>query len=105
LATESGPPREPTEEDRRYASRVAAEAFTEGAERVEVVEGNRITIRDLAKTYAAVWSSGARVVNIIFYRDALHAPGMGEQRARGRRSFSGDAAWDAPAIFAEISEF
>jgi hypothetical protein len=70
-----------TEEDRRYASAVMTDRSNQGVQRVEVIDGNRVTIHDLAKTYHVVWSSGSKVVNVIFYRAAFHA-GLGEQRAR-----------------------
>ena len=70
----------PPEEVSRYASTVGP-ALTEGAKRVEVVEGNRIIMRDLANAYIAVWPSGTKVVEVTFYRATSHA-GLGERRAR-----------------------
>lgn len=71
-----------SEEDRRTSSRIGAEdGYTKGAERIEVVDGKTVTTLDLPKTYTSVWSSGPRVVRVIFYKAAFMS-GLGEERAR-----------------------
>ena len=70
------------EGDRRFASNFDGEiGYTKGAERSEAVEGNTITAVDLPKLYEAVWSSGSKVVKVIFYKAAFLS-GLGEERAR-----------------------
>jgi hypothetical protein len=70
------------EEDRRWVFNFDGEnGYTKGAERTEVMEGNTVTTLDLPNTYTAVWSSGARVVRVIFYKPSFLSD-LGADRAR-----------------------